>query len=99
RGAESRGNSVYVPGLVAPMLPHELADEACSLRPNEDRLTVTGEVAPDGTPSFHRSVIRSRERFTYGQVQRILDGNEQHALADAVRLANRVSPDLRRRRF
>jgi ribonuclease R len=99
RGAESRGNSVYVPGLVAPMLPHELADEACSLRPNEDRLTVTVEFAPDGTPSFHRSVIRSRERFTYGQVQRILDGKEQHELADDVRLANRVSADLRRRRF
>jgi ribonuclease R len=99
RGAEARGNSVYVPGLVAPMLPHELADEACSLRPNEDRLTVTVEFAPDGTPSFHRSVIRSRERFTYGQVQRILEGKEQHELADDVRLADSVSADLRRRRF
>ena len=99
RGAESRGNSVYVPGLVAPMLPHELADEACSLRPNENRLTVTVEFAPDGTPSFHRSVIRSRERFTYGQVQRILEGKEQHELADDVRLADSVSADLRRRRF
>jgi ribonuclease R len=99
RGAEHRGNSVYVPGLVAPMLPHELADEACSLRPNEDRLTVTVEFAPDGTPSFHRSVIRSRERFTYGQVQRILEGGESHALADDVRLADSVSADLRRRRF
>jgi ribonuclease R len=99
RGAEGRGNSVYVPGLVAPMLPHELADEACSLRPDEDRLTLTVEFAPDGTPSFHRSVIRSRERFTYGQVQRILDGREQHELADDVRLADSVSADLRRRRF
>jgi ribonuclease R len=99
RGAERRGNSVYVPGLVAPMLPHELADEACSLRPNEDRLTVTVEFAPDGTPSFHRSVIRSRERFTYGQVQRILEGKEQHELADDVRLADSVSAELRRKRF
>ncbi len=99
RGAEQRGNSVYVPGLVAPMLPHELADQACSLRPNEDRLTVTVEFAPDGTPSFHRSVIRSRERFTYGQVQRILEGKEQHELADDVRLADSVSAELRRRRF
>jgi ribonuclease R len=99
RGAASRGNSVYVPGLVAPMLPHELADEECSLRPNEDRLTVTVEFAPDGTPSFHRSVIRSRERFTYGQVQRILEGREQHELAEDVRLADSVSADLRRRRF
>jgi len=99
RGAAERGNSVYVPGLVAPMLPHELADDACSLRPNVDRLCLTVEVAPGGEPSFHRSVIRSRERFTYGQVQRILDGEEQHELADEVRLADEVSAELRRRRF
>ena len=99
RGAAERGNSVYVPGLVAPMLPHELADDACSLRPNVDRLTVTVEIAPSGETSFYRSVIRSRERFTYGQVQRILDGKEQHELAEQVRLANRVSADLRRARF
>jgi ribonuclease R len=99
RGAEERGNSVYVPGLVAPMLPHELADDACSLRPNVDRLTVTVEIAPNGETSFYRSVIRSRERFTYGQAQRILEGKEQHELADHVRLADRVSAELRRARF
>ena len=60
---------------------------------------MTVEFAPDGTPSFYRSVIRSRERFTYGQVQRILEGKEQHELADDVRLADRVSAELRRRRF
>jgi ribonuclease R len=98
-GAEERGNSVYVPGLVAPMLPHELADDACSLRPNVDRLTVTVEIAPNGETSFYRSVIRSRERFTYGQAQRILEGKEQHELADHVRLADRVSAELRRARF
>ena len=99
RGAYERGNSVYVPGLVAPMLPHELADDACSLRPHEDRLCVTVEIAPGGEPSFYRSVIRSRERFTYGQAQRILEGGEQHELADEVRLADSVSAELRRRRF
>jgi len=99
RGAYERGNSVYVPGLVAPMLPHELADDACSLRPHQDRLCVTVEIAPGGEPSFFRSVIRSRERFTYGQAQRILEGAEQHELADDVRLADSVSADIRRRRF
>jgi ribonuclease R len=99
RGAAERGNSVYVPGLVAPMLPHELSDDACSLRPNVDRLAVTVEIAPGGEPTLYRSVIRSRERFTYGQVQRILEGKEQHELADEVRLADSVSADLRRRRF
>src|SRR5512132_233472 len=99
RGAARRANSVYVPGLVAPMLPHELADDACSLRPHQDRLCVTVETAPGGEPRFYRSVIRSRERFTYGQAQRILERQEQHELADDVRLANEVSADLRRRRF
>jgi len=99
RGAWKRGNSVYVPGLVAPMLPHELADDACSLRPDVDRLCLTVEIAPGGEPSFYRSVIRSRERFTYGQVQRILEGAEQHELADDVRLADQVSAELRRKRF
>jgi ribonuclease R len=99
RGAAERGNSVYVPGLVAPMLPHELSDDVCSLRPKVDRLTMTVEIAPGGETSFYRSVIRSRERFTYGQVQRILEGKEQHDLADDVRLADSVSADLRRRRF
>ena len=52
------------------MLPPALADEACSLRPNEDRLTVTVEIPPRGEPTFYRSVIRSNARLTYGQAQR-----------------------------
>jgi ribonuclease R len=104
RGAAGRANSVYVPGLVAPMLPHELSDEACSLRPREDRLTVTVEVPFDsrlqpGQPSFYRSVINSNERFTYGQVQRILKNGESHPLADDLRLTERLATELRRRRF
>jgi ribonuclease R len=99
RGAAARGNSVYVPGLVAPMLPPAISDDASSLRPHVDRLTVTVEIDPSGEASFYRSVIRSDERFTYGQVQRILEGKEQHELADVVGLADRVSADLRKRRF
>ncbi len=45
-GAAERAFSTYVPGLVAPMLPHELADDLCSLRPHEERLCVTVEIAP-----------------------------------------------------
>ena len=53
------------------MLPPELADDLCSLRPHEDRLCVTVEMPLDGgEPSFYRSVIRSRERFTYGRPRR-----------------------------
>jgi ribonuclease R len=104
RGAADRANSVYVPGLVAPMLPHELSDEACSLRPREDRLTVTVEVFFDahlqpGEPKFYRSVINSNERFSYGQVQRILTEGEKHELVADLRLTERLATELRRRRF
>jgi ribonuclease R len=99
RGAAGRANSVYVPGLVAPMLPHELSDDACSLRPYVDRLCVTVEIPPAGAASFYRSVIRSDERFTYGRVERILEGAEQHELGGELRLAERLATELRRRRF
>jgi ribonuclease R len=103
-GAAQRANSVYVPGLVAPMLPHELSDEACSLRPHEDHLTVTVEVLFDsdlqpGEPTFYRSVISSDERFTYGQVQRILQEGERHRLVEDLRLTEQLATELRRRRF
>src|SRR5262249_24542814 len=87
-------------------LPHDLADDACSLRPHQDRLTVTVEVPFDatlepGTPLFYRSVIRSGARLTYGQAQRILRGDEraESEVEDGLRLAERLATELRRRRF
>jgi ribonuclease R len=105
-GAAERALSVYVPGRVAPMLPPELADDLCSLRPHQDRLCVTVEVPFDGAldageASFYRSVIRSRERLTYERAEAILSGRE-HAgaeLVESLRLAERVALELRRRRF
>jgi ribonuclease R len=106
RGAAERALSVYVPGLVAPMLPHELADDACSLRPNVERLCVTVEVPFDaslqaGEASFYRSVIRSRARLTYGQAEAILAGREQadDDLTEGLRLAEQIALELRKRRF
>ena len=106
RGAAERANSVYLPGLVAPMLPPSLADDACSLRPNQDRLTLTVEIPfsaglEPGEPLFYRSVIRSDERRSYAQAEAILAGREQVSpeLAEALRLTDRVSSELRRRRF
>jgi ribonuclease R len=106
RGASRRANSVYVPGLVAPMLPPELADDACSLRPHQDRLTVTVEIPFDGDldpgePTFYRSVIRSRERLTYGSAEAILAGREEADadVSQGLSLAERLATELRRRRF
>ena len=75
----SRSCSVYVPGRVARMLPAELADDSCSLRPHLDRLTLTVEIpfGPGlemGTPVFYRSVIRSDARLTYGLAEDALAG-------------------------
>ena len=78
----SAGFSVYVPGRVAPMLRSELSDDLCSLRPHQDRRCVTVEIPFDadlspGEPRFYRSLIRSRERLTYGHAQAILAGVER----------------------
>jgi ribonuclease R len=93
RGAADRAFSTYVPGRVAPMLPPELSEDACSLRPHVDRLTVTVELPPAGEPLFYRSIIRSDARLTYGQVER-----GEVELPD-VALAAEYSAELRRRRF
>jgi ribonuclease R len=75
REAYRRGNSVYVPGLVEPMLPEALSNSACSLIPHQDRLAVTVELEFDGADvrrtAFHRSVIRSDVRLDYPQVDRL----------------------------
>jgi ribonuclease R len=106
RGAAERAFSAYVPGRVSPMLPHQLADDLCSLRPNEDRLCVTVEIPFDGKldageASFYRSAIRSRQRLTYGQAELILAGKERadEEIVEGLRLAERLAEELRRRRF
>ncbi len=106
RGAAGRAFSTYVPGRVAPMLPPELADDLCSLRPHQDRLCLTVEMPFDaaleaGEPRFYRSVIRSWERFSYGRAEAILGGRDGTGseLEEALQLADRLSAELRRRRF
>jgi ribonuclease R len=96
RGAAERAVSTYVPGLVAPMLPYELADDACSLRPYQDRLCVTVELPPAGEPVFYRSVIRSDARLTYGQAERRA---APERVLDQLELAGELATALRARRF
>src|SRR5439155_24066890 len=76
-----RGTSVYVPGAVEPMLPQAVSNEACSLRPGEDRLTVTVEMEMDGVDvvsvAFYRSLVRSDARLNYDQVDAIFAGSER----------------------
>ena len=102
RGAAGRAFSVYVPGLVAPMLPPRLSDDLCSLRPDLDRLCVTVDVElASGEARFYRSVIRSKARLTYAQAEAIVAGREraEPELEEALRRAERVTTELRERRF
>ncbi len=96
RGAARRGFSTYVPGAVAPMLPHELADDLCSLRQGEDRLCVTVELPPLGEPQFYRSVIRSDARLTYREAE-VLEASAD--VVEALRLNDELAGELRSRRF
>ena len=97
RGAAGRALSTYVPGKVAPMLPHALADDACSLRPHQDRLCVTVELAPGGgVPEFYRSVIRSDARLTYGEAQR---REAPPAILESLALNDELASFLREQRF
>jgi ribonuclease R len=82
REAHIRGTSVYFPDRVLPMLPEKVSNHLCSLNPKTDRLTVSVmmHVSKDGQVldhSFHNSVIHSRERMTYDDVQKIIDGDSQ----------------------
>lgn len=76
--AYNRGTSVYVADRVVPMLPHPLSSGVCSLQPHVDRLTLTCEMEFDHTGHctdyrLFPSLIRSKNRMTYTNVNRILD--------------------------
>jgi ribonuclease R len=75
--ARARGTSVYFPDRVVPMLPEELSNGICSLRPGEDRLAKAVRLHVDahgrvGEASFHDAVIRSAARLTYTEVRQVL---------------------------
>ncbi|MCH9664061.1 MAG: RNB domain-containing ribonuclease [Gammaproteobacteria bacterium] len=82
--ASERSSSVYFPGKVLPMLPHRLSDDLCSLVPGKPRLAMVCHMQIDrsGRCTSHRfvqSVIRSRARLTYGQVNQWIEDNKKHA--------------------
>ena len=68
--AKQRGNSVYLPGTVVPMLPEALSNGLCSLRPKEDRACLAVEITIDSAETsshinFFQALIRSSARLTY----------------------------------
>ena len=80
KAAFERATSIYLVDRVSPMLPERLSNGLCSLVPNEDRLTFACVVHIDSkgnlvnTPWIGRTIIHSDRRFTYEEVQEILEG-------------------------
>ncbi|WP_406858616.1 ribonuclease R [Alsobacter sp. KACC 23698] len=86
REALVRGNSVYFPDRVVPMLPERISNDLCSLRPQEDRpaMAVRMVLAADGRKlrhSFHRVLMRSAAKLSYQQAQAAIDGRPDETTA------------------
>jgi ribonuclease R len=84
RDALARGNSVYFPDRVVPMLPERISNDLCSLVPGQPRgaLAVRMVIGADGRKrahSFHRILMRSAAKLSYAQVQAAIDGRPDDA--------------------
>lgn len=80
--ALNRGNSVYFPGRVIPMLPEVLSNELCSLKPNVNRLTLVCEMKISATGKmtsyrFAEAVIKSHARLTYNEVYATVEQDDK----------------------
>lgn len=101
--AYKKATSVYLPDRVNPMLPEHISNVLCSLRPKEDKLTFSAvfEMTPKGTVKKYwlgRTVIHSDHRFTYEEVQEIIE-KETGLYSDEIMLLNNIARRLRARRF
>lgn len=84
--ALKRGTSIYYADKVVPMLPKELSNGICSLNPDENRLTLSAFIKLDNDGDiisyrFCKSVIRSRVKGVYSEINNILDGSETPEIA------------------
>jgi len=104
REARLRGNSVYLPDRVIPMLPERLSNGVCSLKPKVDRLTHSVFIQFDKrgvakSARFAQSVIRSAHRLTYKEAYAILTSPPRDHLGERLHLAWELAAVLRRKRF
>ncbi|MEY2439848.1 MAG: ribonuclease, partial [Verrucomicrobiota bacterium] len=104
REARRRGNSVYLPDRVIPMLPEGLSNGVCSLKPDIDRLTHSVFIQFDRngtvkTARFARTVIRSARRLTYKQAYALLKSPPQDELGERLHRSWELAALLRRKRF
>ncbi len=103
REARTRCNSVYFPGTVLPMLPHELSSHLCSLKPEVDRLAISVMMVLDKNGilksyEIKRSVIQSRKRFSYEEAKEVLDGKQKSPFLKDLKLMVELCHRLKEQR-
>ncbi len=101
--AYTRATSVYLPDRVNPMLPERISNELCSLRPHEDKLTFSAifQITAKGEVKHHwlgKTAIHSDHRFTYEEVQEIIEKKEG-VHKEEILLLNELAQRFRRQRF
>ena len=101
--AYDRATSIYLVDRVIPMLPEHLSNLVCSLRPNEEKLTFSAVFEMDEQAAIHsewfgRTIINSNHRFTYEEVQSMLEG-EDGAYKKEIFTFNQLATKLREERF
>ncbi len=101
--AYNRATSIYLVDRVIPMLPEKLSNGVCSLRPNEDKLTFSAVFKMNDRAEvieqwFGKTVIRSNRRFTYEEVQQIIETGEGEFVENILKL-NDLATILRDIRF
>ncbi|MFP5042421.1 ribonuclease R [Parasediminibacterium sp. JCM 36343] len=101
--AYKRATSVYLPDRVNPMLPERISNELCSLRPNEDKCTFSAmfQLSAKGEVKQYwigKTVIHSNHRFTYEDVQTIVETKEG-PYKDEILLLNTIAQGFRKERF
>lgn len=101
--ALKRSNSVYLVDRVIPMLPEQLSNLACSLRPNEDKYTFSAVFELDDEANilkewFGKTAIHSNKRFAYEDAQEIIEGADGE-LKEEILLFDRLAKILRKKRM
>jgi ribonuclease R len=103
KSAYERATSVYLPDRVNPMLPERISNELCSLRPHEDKFTFSAvfQISPKGEVKNYwlgKTVIHSNHRFTYEEVQEIIE-IQDGLYKDEIVILNDLAQKFRRERF
>src|SRR6185436_12570602 len=101
--AYEKATSVYLPDRVNPMLPEEISNVLCSLRPHEEKLTFSAvfQITPDGNIKQYwlgKTIIHSDHRFTYEEVQEIIE-TKDGLYRDEILILNGLAQQMRNDRF